>query len=232
MNAIKLDRQIIKVLIVDDQKIIRQAIQGYLEAETDIEVLGCAENGAMALAQIAELHPDIAIVDLEMPDIDGITAIRVMSENFPQTKALVFSSHDERDYISKAIVAGAKGYLLKGTSSQDIIDAVRRVERGYFHLGSGLLDKLSANSATSFKMKIDTEPEPKDENRQLAQKPQQLIDLELTTIQTELINRLETDLHNLQIKYKATNWHLQKLQRKFYWLLASQIILFLIAICF
>jgi DNA-binding NarL/FixJ family response regulator len=247
MNTIKVDRQTIKVLIVDDQKIIRQMLQSYLATETDMEILGFAENGAIALTQIAELHPDIAIIDLEMPDIDGIATIRIMRERFPQTKALVFSSHDERKYINNAIVAGAKGYLLKGTSSQDIVNAVRRVDRGYFHLGTGLLDKLSTSTenqqiiAEPKTPKIDLEPslENEDDDRlvdrieeKFAPKLPQVIDLELIKIQIELIDRLESDLHNLKIKQTTTNANLQKLQQKFYWLLASQIILFLIAIRF
>jgi DNA-binding NarL/FixJ family response regulator len=247
MNIIKVDRQTIKVLIVDDQKIIRQMLQSYLATETDMEILGFAENGAIALTQIAELHPDIAIIDLEMPDIDGTTTIRIMRERFPQTKALVFSSHDEREYINNAIVAGAKGYLLKGTSSQDIVNAVRRVDRGYFHLGTGLLDKLSTSTenqqiiAEPKTPKIDLEPslENEDDDRlvdrieeKFAPKLPQVIDLELIKIQIELIDRLESDLHNLKIKQTTTNANLQKLQQKFYWLLASQIILFLIAIRF
>jgi DNA-binding NarL/FixJ family response regulator len=248
MNTVEISKNTISVLIVDDQKIIRQTLQSYLETETDINVLGSAENGAMALAQVAELHPDVVIIDLEMPYIDGITTIQVMRDKFPDTKALVFSSHEERDYINSAIVAGAKGYLLKGTSSSDIVNAVRRVNRGYFHLGAGLFDKLSAPTATSLKSNImfdrsidkvntNMSPELTDNSQRLepievtlTRQPQQLVDLDVIKKQVELIERLETDLHNLHLKQTATNVHLQKLNQKFYWLLASQIILLIVGI--
>jgi DNA-binding NarL/FixJ family response regulator len=246
MNTVDIDINTISVLIVDDQKIIRRTLQSYLEIEADINVLGSAENGAMALAQVAELNPNVVIIDLEMPYIDGITTIKVMRDKFPNTKALVFSSHEEREYINDAIVAGAKGYLLKGTSPSDIVNAIRRVDRGYFHLGVGLLDKLSASTATSLqstaentdiivdrigkKTNVDTSPGSEDNFPKLSRQSQQLTDLETVKMQVKLIERLEIDLHNLNVKQTATNVYLQKLNQKFYWLLASQIILFIIGI--
>ena len=120
----QLEQEIIRIIIADDQSIVRQALKFQLDLETKIEVIACVDNGKAALTKIAELLPDIIIIDLEMPGMDGITAIKHISDRLPQTKALVFSSHDEREYIHQAIVAGAKGYLLKGTSTEDLIKTI------------------------------------------------------------------------------------------------------------
>ena len=133
----------IRIIIIDDRRLIRETLQIYLELETDIIIVGKADNGAIGLEQIKQLNPDIAVVDLEKPDLDGIAAIRIIREYFPKTKVLVLSGHEEPEYINRAIKAGAKGYLLKGTSPKDLADAIRYVNKGYLHLGPGLLEKLA-----------------------------------------------------------------------------------------
>lgn len=133
----------IRIIIIDDRRLIRETLQIYLETETDITIVGKADSGSTGLEQIKQLNPDVAIVDLEKPDLDGIAAIRIIREYFPTTKVLVLSGHEEPDYINRAIKAGAKGYLLKGTSPKDLADAIRYISKGYLHLGPGLLEKLA-----------------------------------------------------------------------------------------
>lgn len=133
----------IRIIIIDDRRLIRETLQIYLETETDITIVGKADSGATGLDQIKQLNPDLAIVDLEKPDLDGIAAIKIIREYFPTTKVLVLSGHEEPEYINRAIKAGAKGYLLKGTSPRDLADAIRYISKGYLHLGPGLLEKLA-----------------------------------------------------------------------------------------
>ena len=147
-STIESEQKTISVVIADDQLSIRQSLKSQLESALDIQVIGYADNGLTALEKVAELLPDVIVIDLEMPDMDGITAITQISDLFPQTKCLVFSSHNERKYINRAIIAGAKGYLLKNTSQQDLIEAIRKIHGGYFQLGSGLLDKISLGSSS------------------------------------------------------------------------------------
>ena len=132
----------IKILIVDDQNFTRQALQAILEAESDFEVIGKANSGSDALAQMEEKATDIIIVDLEMPEMDGLTVTRIISERFPETRVIILSSHDDKININGAVEAGARGYLLKSTSTQEIADTIRAVQRGYFQLGPGLFEKL------------------------------------------------------------------------------------------
>lgn len=132
----------IKILIVDDQNFTRQALQAILEAQSDFEVIGQATTGSEALAQMEEQETHIIIVDLEMPEMDGLTVTKIVSKRFPNTRVIILSSHDDEANINAAVEAGARGYLLKNTSTQEIADTIRAVERGYFQLGPGLFEKL------------------------------------------------------------------------------------------
>ena len=132
----------IKILIVDDQNFTRQALQAILETEADFEVVGKATNGLEAFKYLEQSSIDIIIVDLEMPEMSGLTVTETIRERFPQTKVIILSSHDDKDNINAAVEAGAKGYLLKSTSAQEIVDTIRAIQRGYFQLGPGLFEKL------------------------------------------------------------------------------------------
>jgi DNA-binding NarL/FixJ family response regulator len=133
---------VIKILIVDDQNFTRQALQTILETEADFDVVGKATSGVEAIKYLEQSKVDIALVDLEMPEMNGLTLTKILSERFVDTKAIILSSHDGEDEINSAVEAGARGYLLKNTSAQEIGDTIRAVQRGYFQLGPGLFEKL------------------------------------------------------------------------------------------
>lgn len=132
----------IKILVVDDQNFTRQALQAILEIESDFEVVAKATSGSEAIEYLQQSQVDITIVDLEMPEMNGLTLTKILGERFPETKAIILSSHDDEDNINSAVEAGARGYLLKNTSAQEIVDTIRAVQRGYFQLGPGLFEKL------------------------------------------------------------------------------------------
>ncbi|PSB11380.1 hypothetical protein C7B62_05600 [Pleurocapsa sp. CCALA 161] len=132
----------IKILVVDDQNFTRQALQTILENEPDFQVVEKATSGVEAIKYLEQNRVDITIVDLEMPEMDGLSLTKILSERFPETKAIILSSHDHEDQINSAVEAGARGYLLKNTSAQEIGDTIRAVQRGYFQLGPGLFEKL------------------------------------------------------------------------------------------
>jgi hemolysin D len=143
------DGQSIHVLLVDDQNFVLELLQSYLQPETDLVVVGMADNGQTALDLTALLHPDIVLVDIEMQGMDGLTLTQKISQHFSKTKVMVLSSHDNKDYILRAIQAGAQGYLLKNTPSQELVHAIRFVYRGYLQLGPGLFEKLEGNPLVS-----------------------------------------------------------------------------------
>lgn len=134
----------IRVLLVDDQMIIRQGLKSLLEAKPDLEVVGEAENGQQAIAQVATLHPDVVLMDVRMPIMDGVAATRRICQQFSDIKVLVLTTFDDDDYVSQAIRAGAQGYLLKDTHSDDLAAAIRAVHKGYTQMGPGLLEKAIA----------------------------------------------------------------------------------------
>ncbi len=132
----------IRILIVDDQKSVRARLKHLVESTSDCQVVGTAEDGLDALEQVKKLQPDIVLLDLEMPGFNGLTAIRIISQEYTDTKILVLSSHDSEEYIAKSISAGATGYLLKGTPDEEIQQAIRFVYKGYTHIGAGLFAKM------------------------------------------------------------------------------------------
>ena len=140
----------IKILIVDDQNTVRQILKSYLENEEDISIVGFAFDGQAALKQVEALQPDIIIMDIEMPKMDGFTATKIINEQYLSTKIIFFTNHDEINYFNQALKAGANGYLLKRSTSEEIKSAIRTVYYGSFHLNPSLLEKyLDSVSQTS-----------------------------------------------------------------------------------
>jgi DNA-binding NarL/FixJ family response regulator len=136
----------IRLLLVDDQSLICQGLKAMLSLEVDLEVIGTADNGEMAIEQVGTLKPDVVLMDLRMPVMDGREATRLIAQQFPDIKVLVLSTFDEDRYIADSIRAGAKGYLLKDMPSEELAQAIRVVYRGYTQMGPGLMEKLMANS--------------------------------------------------------------------------------------
>ena len=131
----------IRLLLVDDQTIIRQGLKNLLELNDDFEVVGEADNGKVAIEKAAVLLPDVVLMDLRMPVMDGIAATHEIVAKFHHIKVLVLTTFDEDDSVSKAIQAGAIGYLLKDTEPDALAQAVRAVSKGYTQMSPGLLSK-------------------------------------------------------------------------------------------
>jgi DNA-binding NarL/FixJ family response regulator len=132
----------IRLLLVDDQSLISQGLKAMLSLEPDMQVVGTADNGEAALNQVEALQPDVVLMDVRMPVMDGRQATRLITERYPQVKVLVLSTFDDDGYIADSIRAGAQGYLLKDMPSEELAQAIRLVDRGYAQLGPGLMEKL------------------------------------------------------------------------------------------
>jgi DNA-binding NarL/FixJ family response regulator len=120
----------IKVLLVDDQTLIRQGIKMLLGTEADIQVIGEAANGREALAQIEALKPDVILMDVRMPELDGVSATRAVMARWPEKGVIILTTFEDEEYIFEGLKAGARGYLLKDISSEEMAEAVRVVARG------------------------------------------------------------------------------------------------------
>ncbi|MEG4842396.1 response regulator transcription factor [Microcoleus sp. B9-D4] len=132
----------IRLLLVDDQQLICQGLKAMLSLESDLEVIGIAHNGKAAIEQVEALQPDVVLMDLKMPVMDGREATRLICQSFPNTSVLVLTTFDDDGYIVDAMRAGAKGYLLKDMPSEELAQAIRLVQSGYTQLAPGLMDKL------------------------------------------------------------------------------------------
>jgi YesN/AraC family two-component response regulator len=130
----------IRILIVDDQNLVREGIKILLEKATEINIVGDAHNGDSALEKIVTLQPDIVLLDIDMPGIDGLTVADTIHHQFPQIKIIMLSSHDDENYVRKSTKLGAKGYLLKSASSQELEWSIKLVHQGYSTIKSELLD--------------------------------------------------------------------------------------------
>ncbi|WP_309730634.1 response regulator transcription factor [Chamaesiphon sp. OTE_75_metabat_556] len=137
----------ITLLLVDDQNLIRQGLKALLELEPDLCVVGEAENGAVAIEAVKTLAPNVVLMDIRMPVMDGVTATREICRQFPAVNILVLTTFDDDTYVAAAIEYGAKGYLLKDTPSEEIAAAIRAVDRGYTHLAPGMLAKIMSRHA-------------------------------------------------------------------------------------
>jgi len=131
----------IKVLIADDQKTVQEIIRSYVEADSGLELVGCASNGKEAIESIELYHPHVVLMDIEMPIMDGLEATQIISEQFISTNVLIISVHNEDTYLDTALQVGAKGYLKKNTPEKELINAIYSAHKGYFQLGPGLLEQ-------------------------------------------------------------------------------------------
>lgn len=139
----------IRLLLVDDQSLIRNGIKVMLSLEPDLQVVGTADNGEAAIQQVEALQPDVVLMDMRMPVMDGKNATRVITQRFPKVKVIVLSTFDDDEYIAESIQAGAKGYLLKDMPSEELAESIRFVHRGYTQLAPGLMEKLITQSSSS-----------------------------------------------------------------------------------
>lgn len=132
----------IRILLADDQSLIRRGLKALLKTDPELEVIGEAENGKEAIALAETLQPDLIIMDIRMPIMDGVMATREICQRFPQIKVLVLTTFDDRDYVNQALQHGASGYLLKDTPFEELTQAIRLVHKGYTQIGPGLAPKL------------------------------------------------------------------------------------------
>ena len=137
----------ITVVIADDHPIVREGLATVLGLEQDIKVVGTASNGDEAVSQVSRFGPRVVLMDLQMPEMDGVEAIRLIKENNPETGVIILTTYDTDDYIFRGIEAGARAYLLKDSPPGEVLNAIRAVDRGESliqpKVASRLLDRFS-----------------------------------------------------------------------------------------
>ncbi len=205
----------IRVLVVDDHEVVRRGIRAFLDQIEDIEVVGEAGNGREAIGQADRLKPDVILMDLMMPEMDGIEAMRRISGGQTEARFLVITSYAGDDMVFPAIKAGALGFLLKDTRSEELVAAIREVHRGEASLHPSIARKVLQEVSNS--RPADPTPEPLTErelevlgllargldNRQIAE---QLVIAEVTVRshvshildKLHLANRVQATLYALR----------------------------------
>lgn len=138
--------QTITVLIVDDHQMVRQGVRAFLEKQPDISVVGEAASGAEALRLAADLAPDVALMDLVMPEMDGVETTRRLKQASPRSQVIILTSYHDDEHIFPAIRAGALSYVLKDVSSGELIEIVRKAARGeavmHPHVAARVMEEL------------------------------------------------------------------------------------------
>lgn len=152
----------IDVILVDDQKIVREGIKMILSLDNEINVIGEAKNGENLLNMISSKTPDVILMDIRMPVMDGVEATRIIKEKYPQIKVIILTTFNQDEYIFRGLKNGADGYILKDSESSDIINAVKTAYKGNILLNPDVAKKIV--NALNSNVVLDTDKNPGSTN--------------------------------------------------------------------
>jgi len=133
----------IRILIAEDHAVVRDGLTSVLEFEKDMTVVGHARNGREAIAQVRKLKPDVVLMDLAMPELDGVAATEAIRAEFPEARILVLTTYDGDETVFRALESGAKGYLLKDCTTADLLAAIRKIHAGGSHVSERAASRLA-----------------------------------------------------------------------------------------
>ncbi|MDN3669655.1 response regulator transcription factor [Echinicola jeungdonensis] len=176
----------ITVVLADDHLVVRSGIKNLLENEGEVKVIGEASNGEEALEVVKKLKPDLLIIDIRMPVMNGLDATKKLTSNDSSTKALILSMHDDEDYILQSIESGASGYLLKDTSKEEFMKAIRAIHHGgkYF---SGDISQVLVNSYLNVR------------DRKVTQKISAINEYDITKREKQILKMIADGIGNKEI---------------------------------
>ena len=205
--------ELIKAILADDHGVVRSGIKSLLESEGDIQVVAEADNGQEALQQVEALHPDIAILDIRMPVMNGLEASQKITKADKHVKVLILSMHDDEEYILQSVECGAAGYLLKGSSKEEFLKAVRTVSNGerYF---SADVSRVFVNSYLNRKpTTVNTSHADVENTYELTKREKQILRLlfegvgnkEIAEQLNKSIRTVETHRFNIMKKLRVNN---------------------------
>lgn len=146
----------ISILLVDDHPMVQSGLISCLEFYDDIKIVGTTNDGSDALRKAKALEPDVILMDVSMPTMNGIDATEIITEQLPNTKVLIFSMHDSPEFVRSAIQAGASGYVLKDTSSEEVYYAIKAIAKGNTHFCSSIAKMLIENPIKAENEKLTT----------------------------------------------------------------------------
>lgn len=192
----------IRIILVDDHLLVRQGIRALLTDQPDIDIVGEASDGETAIQLVKELQPDLIVLDIELPDIDGIdVAPRVLTVS-PSTKILALSMHSEKRYVSEALAAGASGYLLKDEDIEELVSAIKTIVSGELYLSSKLVETVVNDYRN--RLTQSTKPDISD----LTPREREILRLIAEGNTTKEISAI------LNLKFKTVDTHRQQIMKK------------------
>ncbi len=204
----------IRIFLVDDQNLVQQGIKSLLDRDLELDVVATVKDGRTAVKEIERLRPDIVLLDIEMPGMNGITTTKYISRVSPNTKVIILSSHEEKKYVTQALMAGAKGYILKSSLMTDLKQAIVAVNNGYSQVDSRLLAKVFDPSNLKPKKRqstaskhVSTEKPNKSTARKSGSQPTNDLDENSTTIESirQVNHNSETSEAMLQDRLGLSN---------------------------
>ncbi|HSJ68279.1 MAG TPA: response regulator transcription factor [Anditalea sp.] len=202
----------IKVVLADDHVVVRNGIKMLLESAGEIQVIGEASNGQEALEVVRQLHPDVLIIDIRMPVMNGLEATSKLGAYSDRTKALILSMHNDEEYVLQAMESGASGYLLKDTSKEEFIKAIHSVNQGgkYF---SGDISNILVNSYLNVKSNKQSKSSEAGKNYDLTKREKEILKLITKGINNKdiadqlgkSVRTIETHRFNIMKKLNVNN---------------------------
>lgn len=204
----------VRVLIADDHALVREGMRAMLVREPGLEVVGEAENGREALELCRELRPNLVLMDVRMPEMDGMTATRAIKEESPSVSVLIITTHESPEYLMDAIRAGAAGYVLKDSTKQQLLNAVRRVISGESPLNQELAMQLLQRLTDKNRQRTDSLP------ASARKRQEETLPEPLTPRETEILRLLALGKKNrevaqdLRVSLSTVKTHIQHLVAK------------------
>jgi DNA-binding NarL/FixJ family response regulator len=215
----------IKILLVDDHAIVRQGLHSLLEKEPDIEVVGEAEDGREALELARELLPDVVVMDITMPNLNGVDATRQIMHEFPKVKVIALSMHSDRTFVVSMLKAGASGYVLKECLSDELVEAIRTVAGDGWYISRRItgvvmgdyVNRLLETTESPLEILTDRELQVLQPVVEGKSTKQIALELHVSTKAIEATRRKimeKLDVHSIpELVVKSIQWGLISLQR-------------------
>ena len=210
------------IVLADDHSLVRDGIRALLEEDDNYVVIGEVSNGKEAVQMVLDKKPDLLIIDIRMPEMNGIEAVEELKRNSSATKCIILSMHDSEEYILKSVNAGASGYLLKDTGKMEFLKAISTVEQGGKYFSGDISNVLVNNLLSQGQTKQESKPQTKNGNNSfgITSKELQILELVLSGLTNKQISEklqkskrtIETHRFNLMRKMGVNN--LMDLARK------------------
>ncbi len=204
-----------RIVLADDHSLVRDGIRALLEEDANYEVIGEVSNGKEAVQMVLDKKPDLLIIDIRMPEMNGIEAVEELKKHSSTTKSIILSMHDSEEYILKSVNAGASGYLLKDTGKTEFLKAISTVEQGGKYFSGDISNVLVNNLLSQGQTKHESKLPPKNGNNSfgITSKELQILELVLSGLTNKQISEklqkskrtIETHRFNLMRKMGVNN---------------------------